>query len=170
MRLHEGVVLIAILIGCTGPERHGSTTESRIFPPGQGNVVRFDLQSEENSPIYILSKNVQAQRDGSAVVVNFDEIDFSREAKEQRDIQLRKLIVRAYRVLGEHHEAIGSSEEKELRDLKLTASHVVAHTESVQLKVPNAATECEDGCLLSIVVDYAAVTAQKSMFGGLLHA
>jgi hypothetical protein len=170
MRLRKAGVLVAVLIGCAAPERHGSATESRIFPPGQGNVVHFDLQSAENSPIYILSKNVQAQRDGSAVVVNFEEIDFSREPREQRDIQLRKLVVRAYRVLGERHEPLGSSDEKELRDLKLTAGHAVAHAESVQLKLPNAATECDTDCLLTVVVDYSAVNAQKSMLGGLFHA
>jgi hypothetical protein len=170
MRPAWGAILVLMLCACdVRIEKSASPAKierSRIFPPGQGKVVHFDLLPRTDAPVLISSKDVEAQRDGRDLVVNFDTIDFARNASRGTDLEVNKLEIKIYKPNGLQSRA--ESEKYDVHSRKLTAAEPLAHASRVQLKIRDAGAECEEGCLLAASVGYYSSFSSSEALGGLM--
>lgn len=142
------------MCACSPAEK--STTdrpfESRIFPPGDGKVVQFDLVAQPDAVIQVSSKDVQAQRDGTDLVVHFLRVDFALSPRSGKpETELHDVTVRVYKRRPDGGlELLGEADDHSLGDRKLTSSKPRTSVRSVRLKANRVGDQCDQGCVVAV--------------------
>ena len=165
------IVAIPILFACPGFEQNAATsTHSRIFPPGEGQVVGFDVQSTSSEPILIRSQNVQAQRYRAGLALHFATIEFTRNASFERpEIEAEDFRVRIYSTGANGLEEIGASDEQKI-DANLTATSPQKTIRDVRIELDKVGQQCDSDCVIQLEVPYYRNVQEGAALGGLLKS
>jgi hypothetical protein len=152
------LMALVMLAGCRFPERTApEPVPSRIFPPGEGKVVSFHLQPRLNEPLQISSKNVQAQRQGNSLIVNFAEIEFARDPQaKSRELVLNDFTVRLYRKTpGGTLQQVAQADTGTLNNDSLTRERPQRALRAIQVRVDGVGISCNTGCVVALAANYA---------------
>lgn len=154
------LTLMLLLAGCRFPDKE-ERLASRIFPPGDGRVVQFDLAARANEPLMISSKNVQAQRRGNNLLVNFDQIDFARSPQASaRELVLNDFTVRVSRRQSDGTlQQLAQADEGLLDNHALTAEQPGKSLRGIQVEIKDTGTACNLGCVIALAANYGAAAA-----------
>jgi hypothetical protein len=142
-----------------------SGKEIRISPPGEGNVVHFDLEPKTDAPILISSSDVQAQRNGDSLVVNFNRLvmSFNPQAKIRYAKPTGLSVQVGSRLVAGR---IPSPLVSRLRSAGLFGVDKDQPRREVgpfQIDVPRAGALCDSGCVLGVVINYDDVRPATSI-------
>lgn len=171
MRLRLGVAVALLAVSCKVEEGTFPSAEkaSRIFPRGQGKFVRFDIAAKPDETILITSKNIEAQRDYSKLVVHFEELVFEVDPARKDPVELDEFIVRVFKQTADNNlESVAESEEQDLNDQELNAGNRRHTVRGLQVAIPDVGALCDSGCVLAIEADYWGKTARSSTLGGII--
>lgn len=143
-----------------------SKQESRIWPPGTGKLVRFDIEPKADAPVLISSKDVQAQL-GSQTMINVGTLSFELGPERQEPLELDQFRVQVFEPGADGRlKLLEESNNQDLADHKLTLENPRFTTPELDFEISQILTPCEKGCVVNIVVDYFnAPAAEKSVLG-----
>lgn len=156
-------VLVLGALGCSKEPASGK--EIRISPPGEGNVVHFDLEPKADAPILISSADVQAQRSGDSLVVNFNRLvmSFNPQAKIRYAKPTGVSVQVGSRLVAGR---IPSPLNSRLRSAGLFGVDKDQPRREVgpfQVDVPRAGPLCDSGCVLAVIINYDDVRPATSI-------
>lgn len=165
-RVLFALALAVLLSACKFETSVDSAQKSRIWPPGDGKLVRFNVEPKADGPVLISSKDVQAQLRGGMTVINFAAIAFELSPQRQEPIELDEFIVQVFQPTGDGGlKLLKESEDQDLGDQELTREKPRITTPELNLEMSGVLTPCEQGCVVTIKVDYFVAVAEKKVLG-----